>query len=159
MAINVQAQFYDSDIHYYIQSGEDLSNSSDVWMFSFNGQSAKCTKAKKSEVANKLEQSSIYWKSKLSNDLEYDSEFSTSARTTYAGIKNGDLKYVQTGLFTWEWVVPVLGKWYAAFSNDKSEFIYFYVPKNSENVNGKTYWQEISVSDLMPKGVNKDFLY
>lgn len=159
MTINVYAQFYDSDVHYYIKSGEDLSNSSDVYMFSFNGRSAKCTKAKKSEVANKLKQSSTYWKTKLSNNLEYDSEFSTSARTTYAGKRYGDQKYVQTGTFTYDWVQPVVGKWYAAFSSDKSEFIYFYVLNNSENVNGKTYWQEVSVSDLMPKGVNKDFLY
>lgn len=154
-----KAQFYDSTVRYYIESGTELTNSTKVWIFMFDGRTAKCTSAKRSEVAEGLKQSSTYWKAKLSNVLNYDSDFSTSARTTYRGKRYGEMKYEQTGTFTFEWVQHVVGSWYAAFSNDKSEFIYFYILNNSEDVRGKEYYQEISASDLMPKGVNKDFLY
>lgn len=156
LTIVAKAQFYgDNKIHYYISSGESLDDDKTyIFYCKFYGRTMKDDSRMKYEFLRVYRENPSKLQD-LNTTLEYISEYSTDARTTYKidshstgwwgkdGYHQGPLDHYQC----------------YAFSKDKSTMIRFNVKVNTGEIYEKVYYREISFDDIMPKGANKDFLY
>ncbi len=164
--IAINAQIYGSSEYYYVPAGVNLTDNTQIYVVYFNGHRLVSTEKSRSFVVNKLSESSSYWLREMkrilenpSNGSKYNSSLSTSAREVYENEWYGS----QTSSYdpysgSWTWNQPVLGKYFKAFSKDKSSMIMWRERKNSSTVQNKTYYKLVSKDELTPAS-NHDFLY
>lgn len=157
----VEAQIYKSDVCYYVSAGSDISSSTTIYMVKFSGRRIACASASKSIVTEKLSESSSYWDKDLDelpdNGFEYNPSLSTSSKEVYSCELTGPSELVGYGM-CFEWRKPKYGYKYRAFSKDTKSMIIWEENKSGE-IKGKSYYVKIDKSDLLPKAVNRDFLY
>lgn len=153
MSISANAQFYgDSSIHYYIEAGKTIGKFSWVRCVIFQGNTMISNRYTKDTLTELIKNGTLR-KNMTSgmfadnnSNYHYDSEYSTSVRTTY-----------RYGTST-----RGLAQRYA-FKNDKSDFKCFNIQSDGSIhygcAEGGGMWEEIPESELLPKTPNKDFLY
>lgn len=161
----VEAQIYESDVCYYVSAGSDINSSTTIHMIKFSGRRIVCASDSKSTVTEKFRESSSYYDKKLdkllenpNNGLNYNTSLSTSSREVYSCKWTGLPELVSTGMFSAEWRTTKYGYAYRAFSKDTKSMIIWEENKHGE-ITDKSYYVKIDKSDLLPKAVNRDFLY
>lgn len=161
----VEAQIYKGDVCYYVEAGSNISSSTTIYMVKFSGRRIVSESDSKSTVTEKLRESSSYYDKKLDkllespkNGYDYNTSLSTSSKEVYSTESLGMPVLVQTGMFSWEWQQPKNGYIYKAFSKDAKSMITWF-ENNSGEIKSKSYYVKIDKSDLLPKAVNRDFLY
>lgn len=150
---------------YYVSAGSDISSSTTIYMVKFSGRRIVCMSDSKSTATEKFSESSSYYDKKLdkllenpNNGLDYNTSLSTSSKEVYSCEWTGMPVLVSTGMFSSEWRTPKYGYTYRAFSKDTKSMIIWQENKSGE-IKGKSYYVKIDKSDLLPKAVNRDFLY
>lgn len=159
--LNTYSQIYNSAIHYYIKAGESLTSSSEIQIFQFDGYDMKYAADRLVVVQRNLESDPAYYEDKFLNltpHYHYNSSVSTSKYEVYEGDWVGAMEYVQTGMFSYNWVQPKIGSNFVGFSNDLTTIVWWRQKKDSNSIIDKTYYKEISVDKLKPQPANYDFL-
>lgn len=178
--INVcYAQFFDNSIHFYIESGENLTANTKVRVLFFDRSTNRImtiNSPTKKFIAEKIKVNPNIFEDialgkrtgdreigsyrKYWDESDYQSSISTSSRRVY-----GEKSYTQS-FYSGPWY-PGCPQFtytydgyhvYQGFAYDKSSFISWQETDDGE-VRNKHYYIEISIEDLMPKTVNRDFLY
>lgn len=158
---DLKAQIYHSEVCFYMEAGESLTENTKIWLISFNGEEIKYHIKKRSEITAKLKESADYWddwvrapKSASPAKVIYDSDLSTFSREVYAQSWDGE------GMRTYynPWGIVRIGTNFYAFSTDLSSFIYWKQKLNSETIEGKKHYKRIDKSELMPNEHLYDFL-
>lgn len=145
-----------AQLYYYIEAGEELTQSTDVLMVYIEGSKLTLLSEKASSISGHLSQDSYYWVRKMRNRLAdttygYDNMLSNSSYKVY---KSPDYSYIN-GYFPQpdgHWASSkkdkLIGYHYTAISSDKSVRIFWYQTLNSNEVKNKTYYNRINESQL-----------
>ena len=166
--LNCHAELFDGSVHYYVKSGESLTANTKITILYFDYYNDKIwvqTPTKHTASQNLQTDRNYYYNqirrgSGSSYIGKYQPSLSTSSRDVH-----GQRSYMD---------VPNTGPWYPGapamvrsydnyyiyrgFAKDKSSFVYWKEDLDG-NILQKTYYTEVSIDDLMPKAVNRDFLY
>lgn len=157
-----KAQFYTSEVFFYIKAGTSLDDNSDIVIVHFDGKNMAELIQNKSYVSKKLKENRSHWNNYMLNqdhtNYKYDSSYSTSSKTTYCYPQHVNGWYDS---FTHTYITPPthVGNEYYSFANDKSTLIIWKEKYDSNEIKSKIYYQRVLLEDLIPKPVNHDFLY
>ena len=162
----INAELFDGSIHYYINSGQDLTASTKVIILYFCATNNRIwtKEMTKGEISDNLRKDGNYI-SELKNKWnggsgsycsgKYSSSFSTSSYDVWADETHNTIS-------SWDEWGPIYkkdGYLLRAFKKDKSVYIKWSEDLDGNIVKEKKYYIEVSIEDLMPKAVNRDFLY
>lgn len=161
------AQLFDGSVHFYIKGGEALTANTEVRILYFNEFESKVynTTHNKYKVGQNLQNDRNYYsaeKYRFSTYFcgKYQPSMSTSSRDVYG--ERSSTQSVYTG--PWYPGCPLYESTpdnyylYYGFAKDKSSYV-FWKEDLDGNILNKIYYIEVSKEDLLPKKVNRDFLY
>ena len=158
--VHCNAQLFDGSVHFNIKGGEALTANTEVEILYFNTYEEKVyyTKVKKNAVSQHLQNDRYYYRvenNKFRSSLsgKYQPSISTSSRDVYGG--RGFTVSAYSGRL---YADPADYYTYYGFAKDKSSYV-FWREDLDGNILNKTYYIEVSIEDLLPKTVNRDFLY
>lgn len=166
--LNCHAELFDGSVHYYVKSGESLTANTKITILYFDYYKDKIwvlTPTKHTAGQNlQTDKSYYYTQIKRGSGSYYSGKYQPSLSTSSRDV-HGERSTTQ---------VPYTGPWYPGapvfdyvqnnyyiyrgFAKDKSSFVYWKEDLDG-NILQKTYYTEVSIDDLMPKAVNRDFLY
>jgi len=160
------AQISDSDVHYYIKSGESVSSHPNIYIIKSNEDYVAVIDNKNwSWVKSKLRENENYFDRELSRKLvdpkncySFNSSMSNSKQDVYEKGKYED-QYPYLYGFPAYGLPPTrvrTGSYLCIFSSDMSVMILCTMNKSGDIV-GKRYYVEIEKSELMPKASNYEF--
>ena len=166
---SVKSQIYSSDPCFYVSVNEDIANASRVGIVMFKGERLYVFvpsgwsysggfQVEKERVVKLLKQNPTsfdniqnYSKDEQNHKWVYDSSLSTTKREVY---KNYSPAYYSP---FWGRYIDEQTEYYAV-SPDKSSIIYW-VEENGRISGTKSYYIKIDKEQLLPKAINRDFLY
>ena len=155
------AELFDGSVHFYIKSGDALTASTEIIVVYYDKYNERICKISttKLKVGQNLQNNQNYYKTEIKERAWgkqsgiFQPSLSTSARDVYGGrlysttIDNSGRHDVATNYYI-----------YWGVAKDKSSYIWW-----KEDIDGnilvKTYYIEVSIEDLIPKAVNREFLY
>ncbi len=154
---DIKAQIYHSEVCFYIEAGESLTENTTITTILFDGEILRWKHHKKSTITAKLKESADFCDDlvlKNGGKKEYDSDLSTYSRKVYSEPWYGQ------GVPTYNnpWGTTIIGKCFYAFSTDLSSFISWCQEANSEKIERKTHYKRIDKSELMPNENLYNFL-
>lgn len=158
-----KAQLYSSEACFYIETGKSLESARYISVILFKGDELYTVfkgsitdylGMYKTDVLKYIKEDPSFF-DYLSNNSkivwEYDSSLSTMKRIVYKRYQPANSTWA-----SWGYDYPAYMD-YLAISPDKSSFIRW---KEEENkIGSKSYYMRINKSELLPKAVNRDFLY
>ena len=165
--LQIKAGLFDGSVHFYIERGQSLTAETEIRIMYFNFYTDKVcfSRVKKMYVSKNLqtdrnfysEENNYKW-GNLSG--KYQPSQSTSSRDVYGG------RSYHTEFYSGPWYpgcparTEVADNYYIyyGFANDKDSYIWWKEDLDG-NILDKTYYMEVSIDDLLPKTVNRDFLY
>lgn len=167
--LNCHAELFDGSVHFYVESGESLNANTKIQIiyFDYNAKRLWTETITKHTAGENLQKDRDYYYNMMKGGPknyywsgEYQPSLSTSSRDVHGK--------------RWASQVPYTGPWYPGapayethlenyyiyrgFAKDKSSYVYWKEDLDG-NILQKTYYTEVSIDDLMPKAVNRDFLY
>ena len=161
------AQVYDSDVHYYIKSGESISSHPNIYMIKSNEDYVAIIDNKNwSWVKSKLREDEDYFDRELGrkmvdpkNCYAFNSSMSNSKQDVYEKPKYENQFPYYNGIPCYG-LTPTkvrTGSYICVFSSDMSVMILCTMNKSGDIVGSKRYYVEIDKSEIMPKASNNDF--
>lgn len=162
LAAGARAQFYDTEVHYYIKQGTELTNSSIVWAFTFDGRKLVSRAMAKSEITAKFRQDANYMDELLRPRLDnpnygydFDEDLTTPRTVVYASKWTSNsqsrVTYNQNGSSD-----PIRGRAYIAFTQDRKRMVTWNMEDGSEEVLNKEYYVRVEKARLLPRKLNVD---
>ena len=162
------AQLFDGSVHFYIKGGEALTANTIVTILYFNEFESRVyinSRDNKNEVGQNLQKDRNYYspeKYRFGAYLsgKYRPSMSTSSRDVYGERSSTQSMYTGPVYPGCPIYVETPNNYYLyyGFAKDKSSYI-FWKEDLDGNILKKTYFIEVSIEDLLPKTVNRDFLY
>lgn len=160
------------NVYYYLESGKTLDDNSNILMWCFLGEDdgINITNETKEKITKMLIDSEDYWDDYVKEngtlcdfdtyDGENDIYTSDWLGMTYSVVDAPSGFSPDTySPPTVRWVTPHYGTIYYSISTDNSSLVKWKVRKDSEEKIEITYFTRIKKGDLMPKGINDDFMY
>lgn len=168
LILNCQAELFDGSVHYYIKAGENLTADTkiEILYFDYYEEKIKVLHPTKHTAGQKLQTDRNYYYNQIKRSStsyysgKYQPTLSTSSRDVDGKRSTTQVPY--TG--PWYPGAPVYASVqnnyyiYYGFAKDKSSYIYWHEDLDG-NILKKIYYTEISIDDILPKAVNRDFLY
>lgn len=159
------------NVLYYLKSGTSLEDDSKILMcYIDEDDNLKVNTETKEKTTQNLSESEDYWDEYLESkgglfkyDTYSDSKTVYSAAWTgepYSVIEPGGGYSLETMTPpTIRWVTPHYGTYYISISDDKSTVIRWKVRKDSSEKMEKEHYTRVKKGELMPQGINDDFMY
>ena len=165
--LQIKAELFDGSVHFYMKAGQSLTANTEITILYFDKYEDKVRVAyvKKYDVSQNLQKDKeIYNKSDKHRWSYHGGKYQPNL-STYSKDVYGERSTTQR---------PYSGPWYPGcpyfeytqnnyynywgFAKDKSSYIWWKEDLDG-NILDRTYYMEVSIDDLLPKTVNRDFLY
>ena len=162
-----KAELFDGSVHFYIKAGQSLTANTEITILYFDKNNSKIRVAnvKKYEVSQNLQKDKEFYNNRDKHNWnsyggKYQPDLSTYSTDVY-----GQRSYTQRP-YTGQWYpgcpmyenIPDNYFMYRGFAKDKSKFVWWREDLDG-NILDKTHFIEVSIDDLLPKNINRDFLY
>lgn len=159
------------NVFYYLKSGTSLEDDSDILMcYIDEDDNLKVTTETKEKITQNLSESEDYWDEYLESEgglFKYDtySDSKTVYSSTWTGrsysvIEPGGGYSLETMTPpTIRWVTPHYGHLYISISDDMSTVMRWKVRTDSSEKIEKEHYTRVKKGELMPQGINDDFMY
>lgn len=166
------------NVYYYLKSGESLeSNPQMVLCYFDDDDGLQLTSKSVNSVMEGLMNSEDYWDEYLEEEKGVKYKYSSSRSTTHKAVFTTSWDgepYVDPSIqpsvnmmtgqidYSGFWdnlVVPHYGEHYIGVSEDKGSLIMWDERKDSEEEINKVHYSRVKKVELMPQGVDLDFLY
>lgn len=166
LILNCQAELFDGSVHYYIKAGKNLTANTEITIlyFDYYEDRIRVLYATKHTAGQNLQTDRNYYYNKVKQSSsfypgKYQPSLSTSSRDVHGKRSSTDVPNME-----WYPGAPAtVSRYdnyytYRGFAKDKSSFVWWKEDLDG-NILDKSYYTEISIDDILPKAVNRDFLY